>query len=269
MAAYQSIEAVSSTQLGWLAVSPLHYRWMRSQPHVASDAMTLGSALHTATLEPHLFGASYEVEPDPEQVAPGMAKPRATKAYKDAVAAIEATGKVVVKQDAMAAIDKMSAAVRTHARAAKLLDRTPWHEITMLWNRDGRMCRGRADLLGDGVLADLKTTRSLAEFSPWTVTNRRYYAQAAHYIDGAEALGEKVEHFFFIVVESSPPYDVGVFVLDPAAIEFGRVQNERLFRLLDECERTDTWPGMFPEIETAMLSPNAVDRNAELDMEVA
>lgn len=252
MSEYQAIDAIGSGRLEWLNVSPLHYRYQLGLERAETPAMALGTAVHTAALEPEIFAKRYVLEP--LDVAPGNAKPRATKAYKDAVADIEQGGFSVLRRETMETVQAMAAAVHAHPHAAKLLKRAPEHEVTMLWDRDGRRCRGRADLLGDGVIGDLKTTRSLKDFSPWSITKLGYFRQAAWYWDGAAKLGRPLEHFFFIAVESAPPHDVGVFVLDPSAIVVGLQECDRLMELLDDCERRNRWPGMFPEVVTANVT---------------
>lgn len=260
---YLALQAIGSTSLSWLAVSPLHFKYMSEQPHEETPALSLGTALHMAVLEPERFAQTYVLEPDPISVAPGMAKPRATKAYKDAVANLEATGRQVLRAETFDHVRGMAASIEHHAHAAKILARLPERELTLVWERNGRLCRGRADALGDGAVADLKTTRSLKDFSPWTVTKYAYHVQAGHYGDGVQILGRAVKHRFFIVVESSAPYDVGVFALDDPAYACGQSECERLFKLLDECERTKRWPGMFPDVQTATVTDAAISSSSD------
>jgi len=251
---YLALDAIGSGRLGWLATSPMHYRYMCGQPRAETDATELGTALHSALLEPDLFLAHYIVEPDPHQVAPDAVKPRATKLYKDAVADLERSGRTVLRIDEMAAVRAMADSVRAHPHAARLLERAPEREVTMLWDQDGRRCRGRADLLGDGVLADVKTVRNLAKFSPWVISDRAYHRQAGHYTIGLERLERRIQHVFFIAVENVAPFDVGVFALDPDALRIGQMECENLLARLDECEASGCWPGMFPEVVTATIS---------------
>ena len=258
---YLALDAIGSGRLEWLNVSPLHFKYMLDQPREETAAQHLGTALHAAVLEPDLFQNLYA--PEPLEVAAGNIKPRATKAYKDAVAELEELGFTVLRDDVMAKVRAMAIAVRGHTHARRLLERATDRELTMLWDRDGRLCRGRADLLGRGVMADLKTTRNLKDFSPWAISKLGYFRQAAWYWDGAAKLGRPIEHFFFIAVESSPPHDVGVFVLDPAAIVVGLEECDRLMGRLAECERSGQWPGMFPDVVTATVTDALIGQLAD------
>lgn len=253
---YLALDAFGSGRLEWLAVSPKHYRYMLEQPAEESPSLSLGTALHAAVLEPDVFGMEYALEP--LDVAPMNAKPRATNAYKEAVAEMEGRGLTVLREDTLAQVEAMAAAVMEHPKAAKLLAKAPERELTMIWNRDGRICRGRADLLGEVVLGDLKTTRSLRKFSPWAITEYGYHRQAAHYVGGLAQLGRTIERVMWIVVESSPPYDVGVFELDLPSLTLGHVQCDRLFEKLADCEREDRWPGMFEDVQIASVSDAAL-----------
>src|SRR6185503_13815919 len=105
MREYLKIDALGSSRLEHLAVSPLHYRYMSTQPDEETDAQELGTALHVAVLEPDLFDSAYVIEPDIARI--GGAKPRATNAYKEAVATLEFEGRTVLKAEAMAKVLSM------------------------------------------------------------------------------------------------------------------------------------------------------------------
>jgi hypothetical protein len=257
MRTYLSLPALGSTHLNWLATSPLHYRYMTGQPAEESPSLALGTALHMAVLEPELFEKTYVLEP--LAAAGSDAKsPRATKAFKDAVEDIQQGGFTVLRTDVMETVRAMTASVWAHPKAAALLKRAPDHEVTMLWERNGRLLRGRADMIGPRVIGDLKTTRSLAKFSPWAIDEFGYHRQAALYEDGADELLGGIDYYFFVAVESSPPHDVGVFRLDEAALVCGRVERDHHLRTLDECERTNHWPGMFPDVVTATVPDSLI-----------
>lgn len=252
---YLGIEAMGSTHLDALAVSPLHYQYLMSQGSPSTEATELGSAVHMAVLEPDLYSQQFVVEPNPHLVAPDNVKPRATKAYREACAELEATGKTVLRMEQANQIADMADAVRRNPHVAKLLARAREREVTMIWERETKLrCRGRADILGDGVIGDLKVTRSIRYFSPFTVTKLRYHAQQAHYLDGLRRLGRDIKHSFLIAVEPTQPYDVAVFALEESALEFGAMENEFLFNRLLECELSGRWPGQFEEVQKATVT---------------
>ena len=276
MAEYLALDAIGSTHLSWLDVSPLYYQHMRKLNERDTESTSLGTAVHTAVLEPETFKSRYVSEPDLDEI--GGAKPRATKAYKEAVAVLEASGREVMRNDVSGKVWAMAQAVHAHPLAAKLLRIATERELTMLWDQgfgrpDGsigtRLCRGRADAIGGGVLVDLKTTRSLARFSPFELTKFAYHRQQALYRAGSAALGLKVQHVFVIAVESVAPFDVGVFEMDEDSLSVGENECTELLNRLAECEASRTWPGMFPELQKGTLTDYVIAEAALADLEVA
>jgi exodeoxyribonuclease VIII len=253
MREYLALDALGSTELSWLSVSALNYRYMKdARADRDTESTLLGSAVHMAVLEPDLYAATYCDEPDLDAI--GGARPRATREYKDQLAELAAGGQMVLKPETRFQVEAMAACVRSHPKAALLLARAPERELTLVWDRDGRACRGRADMLGANVLADLKTTRSLARFNPFELTRYGYYRQAAWYRDGLKRLGRPVQDALIIAVESAPPFDVGVFAIEEGSLYYGERECDRLIELLDRCETTGAWPGMFPEVAVARIT---------------
>jgi hypothetical protein len=254
MSVYQADPSLGSGRLRDLSVSPLRYRHSLTEPREETDAMRLGSLVHVAALEPELFAATCTAEPDLAALCPGAVKPRATKAYSEWSKGVEADGKTILRAEQVQTVCDMAAAIRAHPQAARLLERAPEREVSFIWERDDRRCRGRADMLGELVLADVKVTRDLRRFSPWVVSDLKYHVQAGWYVQGLEALGHKIAHVFFIAIETRPPYDIGCFTLDPFALRVGQNECDVLLERLGECEATDSWPGMYPTIQTATIS---------------
>jgi len=75
-----------------------------------------------------------------------------------------------------------------------------------------------------------------------------YHGQLAHYCAGT---GCKVGAL--VVVESSEPHDVGVYVLDDDALWSGEVLVSRLLARVAECEASGEWPGAMPRAEVLPL----------------
>lgn len=254
MAQYLKLPGIGSGHLGWILRSPKHYRHCLSHPPKDTDATENGTALHAALLEPETFSGRYAIEPDPAVI--GGDRPRSTKAYRDEVSKMVASGFAVLKTDDFNSVHAMVRAVQDHKHAVRILERATEREQTMIWERtvsDAHLCRGRADLLGDRMLADVKTTRSLERFSPWVISDQGYHRQMAWYVDGLAQLGRVIDFVYLIAIENVPPYDVGVFVLDPDALRVGRDECDRALERLSECEESGKWPGMFEEIQHGMV----------------
>jgi len=253
---YLELDALGSSRLQALALSPLHYRHALEAVIEDTAATRLGTALHMAVLEPHVFSTSYILEPDPAVIAPNNVSPRSTKAYKEACAALVENGYSILKGEEWERVAGMSAALRANPHVAGLLAKATDRELTAVWEHGGRLCRARFDMSGPGFIADLKTARplELARFNPNVITARGYYRQAAWYADGSKRLGREVEHAFIIAVESEAPYDVGVFVVEEDLRDVGMQECEALIGRLAVCELTGEWPGIYPGLQVARVT---------------
>ncbi len=245
-AEYLAIDALSNTAMGWLEQSPAVFKYRQSHPKAETGALRLGSAAHAATLEPDEFRERFVLEPDPAEVAPDAKNPRATKAYKAARAKLDSEGVSILKADEMNGAEAIADAFRLHPRICTLLDKKLGTETTIVWTRDGVLCKGRFDFYGDGWIADLKTTRDIGGFSPWEITKWRIYRQMAWYRSGARECGLNPNACYLAAVDSAPPHETALFALDSAAMDAGDLECTRLVALYQRCMDADEWPGRFP-----------------------
>jgi PDDEXK-like domain of unknown function (DUF3799) len=242
----------SKSMLDRVRVSPKHYLEAVHGPARASTpAMVLGSALHCALFEPARFETSFSSEP-----VFGDCRKTDNKRARDEWRRANA-GKTIVDSDDLRTVVSMCEALRAHPIAGRLLfGGEP--EVTLRWQDSdtGLECKGRVDYLRrDRKLAlDLKSTEDVRlDAFRKTVARFGYHRQEAMYRDAFAALGEPLEHFAFVAVEKTAPYDVAVYTLDLASVAKGRVTiREDLGRLAD-CIATDRWPGHSDEIQTLSL----------------
>jgi hypothetical protein len=244
---YHRHPAVSKSHLDRVAKSPAHY-WARyrdpdREPEEPTAAMVLGSALHTAVLEPHLWKEQYAIPPH--------AFDRRTKAGKELATAFEAEaqGKTVLHPDDAERIRKMAAAVHSHPASSFLLHLPGRREASYFWqdSATGLECKCRPDWHSEDrrLIVDVKTTEDASPRGfARSVANFRYHVQAAWYLDGLGA-----EQFLFVCVEKSPPYLVAVYAATPAMVAAGQRVAERDLQTLAECSATDTWPGYADTIQ--------------------
>jgi len=183
--------------------SPNHYIQYLTGPRKSSKAMTFGSALHCAVLEPHEFEKRYAVAPKLD---------RRTKAGKEAHAAFEkAMGdrevlpyseheRLVLVKDAVT----KSAPAMTLLRMAETFEEVREEPIL------GTPFKGIADAVGPGFVVDLKTSQDASPRGfQRTAANLHYHLQAAAYrrLWGVDA-------FYWIVVETDAPWNVVVYKQD-------------------------------------------------------
>ncbi len=249
--AYHASAGISKSGLDKIAISPAHYKaaYIDGERAAPTPAMITGTATHTAVLEPDLFDQQFIV---------GISVDRRTKDGKAAWAEFEAkaAGRTIISAGDHDMIRRMADAVHAHPAARELLS-VGKAERSAYWTdpHTGALCKCRADWLrDDGIVADLKTSLSAAPgaFSR-SCASLRYHVQNAYYLDGLRLAGVAAEHFAFIAVEKAPPYAVAVYVLEPAAIELGRVAYRRNLDLYAQCTERNVWPGYGDKVQTLTL----------------
>lgn len=177
---------------------------VRDEP---TDAMRLGTAVHSAVLTPKIYTESYVV-------LPGNITRRAGKAWEAFSA--ENAGKEILKQEEADMIGGISDAIYAHKNASEILS---WvdaddMEVSLFYELGGLECKSRLDFVvpEDGIVGDLKTA---ADASPEGFMKAcdafQYDVQAAMYMRAAEECGLKADHFVFIAVENKFPFTVGVY----------------------------------------------------------
>ena len=255
---YHAHPAVGHSGLVRIMRSPAHYQEYVSNPPEPTPAMQLGAAFHTALLEPERFDQTFVVAPKFD---------RRTKEGKAAAEAWEAenAGKTALTVDQMAAIEKMVASVRSHVGAANLLvSGVP--EMSGFWTDPdtGIPCKCRPDWVvtmegrQDWITAivDIKTCRDAsADGFARAIATLGYDVQAALYQDGIKAVTGRAVPFYFVAVETEPPFAVAAYKASDEVIEIGRAKYRAALQLLKWCRDNDQWPSYQPngEIETINL----------------
>jgi exodeoxyribonuclease VIII len=249
----RELGVVNKGALDQLARTPAHYRaWIDGAEQEETPALVFGRALHALVLEPSLFAHEWALRPDF-----GDLRTKVGKESRDAWQA-EHEGVTVLPADDWTRLHAMRDAVMAHPVAGKLFD-GGMSEATAVWidRRTGLLCKARFDQWRDDLLliGDLKSTEdaSPGAFSR-SIARYRYHVQDAHYSAGAAALGFPAR-FVFVAVEKTAPFAVGVHMLDVESASRGEELRAREMDLLNECLRTDTWPGYPDQVNTIAL-PN-------------
>lgn len=179
-----------------------------------------------------------------------------SKAAQEAKKAAHSDRLVPIHRGTLLMASRVARAVRRHPLASAILaEGKP--EQAMFWidEETGITCRGRVDWTRDNALVDVKTaaygkaTKSAFERE---AANYDYPMQAAHYIDGYEALTGKRVPFLFLVVEKEPPYMVRVFQLSEYDLEAGRERIREARRLFADYE-SNGYPDDSTDIHTLTL----------------
>lgn len=243
---YREAEGVSHSALKHIAVSPLHYKYHRETPQEQTPAMLIGTLFHLALFEPNKFreGVSHAVKPE------GM-----SFATKDGKAWRDIQKAPIISADDNAAINGMVASMRANVAAAAYLANGK-AEVSLFAQdeKTGLQLKGRCDWLWRDrpVMLDGKTCESAADFEREGAA-RRYFQQAAYYIDLASENDVQIEAFVFLVAEKQPPYGVRLVEYDEAGINAGREIYRKELDTLGRCIERNEWPGYRSDVETIAL----------------
>ncbi|ADV46453.1 PD-(D/E)XK nuclease-like domain-containing protein [Nitratifractor salsuginis] len=219
-AEYHAAEGISASDFRLLEKSPLHYEH-KELFKLEGPQFNLGTLVHKMVLEPDTLGDEF-VKEDFE----GCELNKNSKAYKEANALFleECQGKTVVPVNVWEQAEAMARNVM--AIAGGLLQGGKAEQSIFADDKlyeVRRKCRPdyyRPDL---GIVIDLKTTADGSErgFAK-SLYQYRYHRQAAWYLDTMQMAGHNAETFIFITVETSKPYMVDIWEIEPLSIEAGR-----------------------------------------------
>lgn len=256
---YHAHHAISKSGLDLVAKSPAHYaaRDFREP----TPAMLIGTAIHLAILEPDRFDAEYHVT---------EALDRRQKAYKEAVEEF-GVERVLLPHDAEHVRAIQSAAL-ARPEIRRLVHAEGWSELSAFAYdpETGVAVRCRFDRLATiGVAVDLKKARNVFPHGfAKSVATYRYHVQRAFYGDVYQWItGERLNEFWLLAIEETPPYTVIPYRLDDLAIEAGRLAYRKDLNTYAACIESDEWPLYQPESDLLSLPNWALDE-LEDEMEI-
>jgi len=250
---YHASPGASASRLKQLGRSAAHMKYAMDNPQQPTPAMTIGSAAHSAILEPDLFLGEWGRIPE------GDGRSRPVKEAK-----VELAGRYgadhILKPDVYDNILAMRDSVLDNALSLDLLDGADT-EMSHYWAEGGVGCKARIDALPregsvwSDCVVDIKTTANGGpeEFRR-SCFNFSYHIQAAHYLAAADR-----GRFIFIVVERDAPHCVAVYELDGDALKLGYDERESLLGQWALCEAReaaggpDAWPGFPVEVQELSL----------------
>lgn len=239
---YADTPGVRWTLLRELLRSPRHYLHARDNPHPATPAMLLGSAIHALALEPEREDELIAVHTE--------TRSRATKAYK--AWAAEHDGKLLLLPDEYEVAQAVAVNVRWHPIAGPMIEQAQC-EVPLQWEDPGTglPCKARVDVLGDGI-ADLKTTGQITpDELRKTVARFSLHGQLAHYLAGCDAQGTVLARApALIFAETSAPYEVVVAEVNEDVVAQGRRLRDALLARLAQLQDTpeEQWPGVVDDV---------------------
>jgi len=241
---YHKSPGISKSGLDLINKSPAHYKF--APPRKPSAAMHIGTAIHTAILEPVVFQKDYMCLENIDD--------KRKSEYKEAVK--EFGKEFVLTASESANIKGMQEALTLNHDANELITSIEYAELSCYaTDINGVLLKCRFDgLTTDGIAIDLKKTRdaSARGFSK-SVAEYRYHLQEAFYrYVYALAAGVPLERFVFIAVEDNAPYYSKVWQLDHEAANIGLHEANKDIQAYTIAYNDDYWP--LPDGGTELLS---------------
>ena len=252
--AYHSDDAVGSSLIRKLQTStPMHAKAMMETP-MSSPAMSLGTALHAAMLEPENDLAQAVVSPDID---------KRSKAGKEEHAAFELAnqGRCIITADQDQLLQGMTIACLKDWRIKHALSACKRREVSAFGLIGGHPAKARLDAWnGHGMVLDLKTTRDLACDFEKSIANFGYGLQAAWYREVLRSVfaseGRLMPDdfsFVFLVVETAFPHGTAVYRMSDEVMD---CYSDRLVELQKqwwECVLKNEYSG-WPQTDVVDIS---------------
>jgi len=259
---YAEVDALSGSALLHMRRSPLTFIWNRDNPQPPTDAMKLGTVIHTAILEPPLLGkiAVWGLTEE-QKVRRGKVWDAFEEANKNLI--------ILTKAEQAAVADAVDGAWDTPTAREYLAAEGPC-EVSMFWvdPYDGRYWKGRIDKLittkATATIVDLKKTRccSPRRFGAQAYA-LGYHLKAAIYVSGYQILTGVRPRFRWIALEEKRPNECAVYRATPDVLTLGGDEVTSLVKRLDACEKADVWPCEMEEESDLLLPAYAYEDNAE------
>lgn len=201
---YHSDPTLSASGAKTLLHSPARFAWERENGTKASDAMDLGTLVHTLVLRSR----------DKRLVVCPFDSMR-TKAAQEWAEKVGTAGQIVVTHKQVRQAIAIAKAVHTHPLAGAIFTEGR-AEVTLVWDdpETGVRMRGRIDWLRANAIVDLKTCGRYggSELSTFgrQAASLDYPMSAANYVAGVAALTGETLPFITVTVEVEPPYFITV-----------------------------------------------------------
>lgn len=244
---YRKLAGLNWTRLKSLRTSALQFKHDSEHARAETKALRIGVGAHAHVLEPEELARRCVVFPGPRRAG------KEWEAFK-----LEHAGKMVFSQPEWDCALGAGQAVKDN-RWADIYLRQGLHELAVTWKdaETGLDLKCRVDHAGPWHV-ELKSTAVIdpRRFNN-LVASMGYHCQLAFQDEGLRANGiETHREKIMPVVQSSAPFDVIVYRVDPSYVEIGRSEVRDLLRKYVECRDKNAWPGRAPE-GTLELSPPA------------
>lgn len=236
-AQYQQIDAVNHSNLKNMDISPRYYKCQLNSTY-SSDAMNLGTAIHTALLEP-----------DKANFVVFDGKVKRGKAWDNFKELNE--GNIILSKGDSNKLESAQQSVMANNMIKNIFtDPDLETELTLEWTdeKTGLNCKARIDAYVDGYMYDLKTSSALTPDAFLRNAYKYYYhTQMAFYMRGLRACGYHCNDAKIVVVQTVLPFDSYMVNLPVDTLDFADKKIDEWLDKLQECQDEDNFYGFDQE----------------------
>ena len=242
---YHACDGISSTGVSLILDCPARYNYKYNvEPYTLSPKELVdqnkkyakGSMVHTLVLEPEKFDALYYViEADCDlRTKDGKA------AWMDAEVA--AAGREIIRLSDIQDVRGMANAVKALPLFERFKTGRIEHSIFWKGGMYDTLLKTRPDNFFDGLIPDLKTTRSIPLFERH-IKSLGYHRQMAMQVDGVHSAIGEMWAGGWVVVEDRAPYLTKLLSISQKDLEEGRAEYMAAAEKYSECKAAGIWPG--------------------------
>lgn len=245
---YHNIDALRSSILKCHDVSAKYAFQEMYTPYKTTPALTLGNALHTMVLEPELFDTKYSIKPEGIDKRTRLGKEIYQDYLNELDGRTELSGDQKKSAHAMALAIKKNSLTDTHFHEGDseitILNHIPIDGLDVLLK--SRIDRLTKDKLYGMQIVDIKTmSRHLTDRNlSKQVYDYGYHMQAAMQIDAVRRELNADPSYYWLFVQSEPPYDVVWREAGEDTINLGRRSYKGNIYKHRMCMNTGIWPGV-------------------------
>ncbi|EXS25297.1 hypothetical protein J658_0043 [Acinetobacter baumannii 573719] len=258
---YHASPEFSSSQLKDILRSAAHFysnNILKENERESKKHLDFGTLAHTLFLEPEQFENEFVVGPKFD---------RRTKEGKAEAAAWEAAnqGKIIIDQEMLDGATRIAENLRTLS-SYEIMQNNPGMAEASIFFTDpiyGLNLRVRPDYhiipcdeFPNGLLLDVKTTTDARQFKfSKSCADFGYDISAAMYREGFQQYykTEEKPEFFFLVGESSAPFNVKQYRASSLFLSIGEERYNKAKELLAEPLITNEWKGYSTDLEDITL----------------
>lgn len=233
--AYHAYPGVSNSGLGMVERSPAHYA--QRSAFKQTRHMEIGTAFHTAILEPERYAEEY---------ATAKSDDRRHTGYKEL--AYHYGGECTLTKSEGYKVDVMMRSVRRNPYATEVLDSPGYAELAGFVEdpETGVLMRCKFDWITEGARAlDVKKTQDCRPhaFSK-SIYQYRYHCQEAMYTHIFRLItGYDLHDYQFLAIEENPPCECVMYTLDTLSKAHGYDQYREALWRYAKAAHNDEWEG--------------------------